>query len=325
MVVIGGITRLTGSGLSIVRWEVFSGIIPPFSEKDWKDLFEDYKQFPEYQQINTTMTLTGFKNIFWWEYIHRTIGRITALVFIIPFLYFLVKEKLPGWLMRRLWLILFLGITQAVAGWLMVESGLQDNPQVSHYRLALHLCLALLLCGVMLWTVLQLDLNNPVKRLRGEKISLFFPVLCLLLLFLQIVSGALVAGLKAGLSYNTFPLMGNELLPAHVFNAQKFFLENGTFVQFIHRWFAWIVTGTIFILWLKTQARHFNGRTRFYVAILLSLVTLQVLAGIATLILRVPLVLGVLHQLVAFVLFGWAIATLFHFRYRPVMTRWRFA
>ena len=317
MVVIGGITRLTESGLSIVRWKVVSGIIPPFSEKQWKEAFEDYKRFPGYQKLNSTMTLTGFKRIFWWEYIHRLVGRITGIVFIAPFVFFLVKKKFPAWLIKRLMFILFLGLTQGIIGWIMVKSGLHDNPHVSHYRLAMHLCLALLLIAAILWTILELDLSKPVKKLHRKKINLALPQLCLSLIFLQIISGAFVAGLKAGFSYNTFPLMGDELLPAHVFNSTKNFFENGTLMQFTHRWFAWIVTGTIFTLWLKTRTNNFHDRVRFFANVLLLLTTLQVFAGIATLVWRVPLMLGIFHQLVAVLLFGLVVVIIFHFKYNP--------
>jgi heme a synthase len=150
MVVIGGITRLTGSGLSIVEWDVISGTLPPLNEAAWAVAFGKYKQFPEFQKLNFNMTLSGFKNIFWWEYLHRLLGRIIGLVFILPFLYFFVKKQFSRWLLKRLLFIFLLGMAQGLMGWIMVESGLSENPHVSQYRLAAHLCLALSLIGAIL-------------------------------------------------------------------------------------------------------------------------------------------------------------------------------
>ncbi len=317
MVMIGGITRLTGSGLSMVSWKVISGTIPPLGEEQWNEAFEEYKQFPEYQKLNYRMTLPGFKKIFWWEYTHRLIGRLTGLIFIIPFLYFLIRRKLSGDLIRELTIILFLGMAQGVMGWIMVKSGLQDNPHVSHYRLAMHLSLALLLIGSILWLILRLSNKEKTSNIPLHKSKLTLPILCLLLLFVQIVLGAFVAGLKAGYSYNTYPLMNNALLPAGTFDYPVSLFENGVFIQFIHRWFAWIVAGAIFVLCIKTRSALYPAKALFYANLLLAVCFLQILAGIATLVFSIPLALGVLHQLIAVLLFCLTVTTLFYLKHSP--------
>ena len=301
MVLIGGITRLTGSGLSIVEWNVISGTLPPLSEAAWLAAFEKYKQFPEYQKLNFGMTLEGFKQIFWWEYLHRLLGRIIGVVFILPFLYFLLTRQLNRWLLKRLLFILLLGMGQGVMGWIMVKSGLVDNPHVSHFRLAAHFCLALSLIGVILWTIADLTTTSqqecvPTKLKRLSQ-------LVLVAIVVQIVLGAFVAGLKAGFSYNTYPLMEGEWFPSHQAEYLIFpdFLENGAAVQFIHRWMALAVL--LFVTTLTFAARNAASETRKRIRLLLYITLLQVVLGIATLVLAVPITLGILHQLIAAILF----------------------
>lgn len=308
MVVVGGITRLTGSGLSIVEWNLISGTLPPLSEAEWLHTFEQYKQFPEYQKLKSGMTLAGFKGIFWWEYLHRLLGRFIGLVFIVPFLYFLLRGKLSGWLIRRLVAILLLGMAQGAMGWIMVKSGLSDMPHVSHYRLAAHLTLALLLIGFLLWTVA--DLLSPRTRKNGPTAALTgMSWLVLSLILVQIVFGAFVAGLKSGFSYNTFPLMEGELFPSHTIGYISWsnVLDNGVAVQFIHRWFALLVLGIIMLFWYRSRRNQTNAIAKRIIRLLLLTGMAQVALGIATLLLAVPVTLGVLHQLVAVVLFGLAV------------------
>lgn len=305
MVVIGGITRLTNSGLSIVEWNLLSGTLPPLSEAEWLLTFEKYKQFPEYRKLNQGMTLEGFQNIFWWEYLHRLLGRFIGFVFILPFLYFLLRKKLSGWLLKRLLLIMFLGMAQGLMGWIMVKSGLVELPHVSHYRLAAHLTLALLLIGVLLWTVADLLTPAPKRPATGTSLSrLSWQVLAVILV--QIILGAFVAGLKSGFSYTTWPLMEEEFFPSHLIGhiTWTHVLEQGVAVQFIHRWFAFAALGMLVLLWYKATRSELSASTRKLIRLLLLAGMAQVGLGVATLVLAVPLTLGVLHQLVAVVLFG---------------------
>ncbi|WP_018477615.1 COX15/CtaA family protein [Pontibacter roseus] len=308
MVVIGGITRLTGSGLSIVEWNLISGTLPPLSEAEWLLTFEKYKQFPEYQKLNQGMTLSGFKGIFWWEYLHRLLGRFIGMVFILPLLYFLIRGRLSGWLLKRLLLILLLGMAQGAMGWIMVKSGLSDMPHVSHYRLAAHLVLAFSLIGVILWTVA--DLLTPAQQRSTSPAPLYkLSWWVLAAILLQIVLGAFVAGLKSGFSYNTYPLMEGEIFPTHLLGHLTWqnVWENGVAVQFLHRWFALLVLGLLCWFWYKSTRTPIAASGQRTIQLLLLTGIAQVALGIATLVLAVPLVLGVLHQLVAALLFGLAV------------------
>ncbi|WP_187262958.1 COX15/CtaA family protein [Pontibacter beigongshangensis] len=307
MVIIGGITRLTGSGLSIVEWNVISGTLPPLSEAAWVRAFEQYKQFPEYQKLNFGMNLEGFKQIFWWEYLHRLLGRMIGIVFIVPFLYFLLKKQLTGWLFKRLLFILLLGAAQGIMGWVMVKSGLSENPHVSHYRLAAHFCLALALIGVILWTIDDLTSSGqprhtPVRLRRLSKIVLAA-------ILLQVIFGAFVAGLKAGFSYNTYPLMNGEFFPSHLkgYLAWSEVLNNGAAVQFIHRWLGVLLLLLIFFFWHSSRGQHLVYATQLILLLILITALVQFGLGIVTLLFAVPVSLGVLHQVVAVVLFSLAV------------------
>ncbi|MCC9165480.1 COX15/CtaA family protein [Pontibacter harenae] len=308
MVVIGGITRLTGSGLSIVEWNVISGTLPPLSEAEWLITFQKYQQFPEYQKLNTTMTLSGFKQIFWWEYLHRLLGRAIGVVFILPFLYFLAKRRIAPWLFKRLLFILLLGATQGLMGWLMVKSGLVDMPHVSHYRLAAHLCLALALISTILWTVADVVQLRPKQNGSTPKLQMLSK-LVLALLLLQIILGAFVAGLKAGFYYNTYPLMNGEIFPSQLWPYLSWtsLWSHGTVVQFLHRWIAIVAFAAIVHLWRVSRRGNLNYYSQNLITLLLLTTLLQVALGITTLMLAVPLALGVLHQVVAFVLFSVAV------------------
>jgi heme a synthase len=315
MVIIGGITRLTGSGLSITEWNLISGTLPPLSEQEWLVMFEKYKQFPEYQKLNFGMTLSGFKQIFMWEYLHRLLGRFIGIVFIIPFLYFLYRKMLAPWLVKRLVFILLLGMAQGVMGWVMVMSGLSEMPHVSHYRLAAHLSLALLLVGVILWTVADLQAPNR-NSAKAKRPAYTLSWLVLGAIMLQIVLGAFVAGLKSGFSYNTWPLMQGEIFPSYLSGSLSIseLLDNGVAVQFIHRWFAFVALAGIVLLWYKVRRQVYRNSSRRIVNLLLLTGIAQVLLGIFTLVLAVPISLGVLHQLVAVVLFGLAVLTVHQLR-----------
>lgn len=311
MVVIGGITRLTQSGLSMVEWKLIMGAVPPSNEEAWQATFEKYQQFPEYQKLNVHYTLSDFKSIFWWEYLHRMLGRVIGMVFIIPFFYFLLRKRLSKALVGKLLLILALGAFQGFLGWFMVKSGLVNNPHVSHYRLAAHLLTAFILFTLIVNLTMKLGWPKTNKL----HAAYYRPVLrtLLVLLFAQIIFGAFVAGLKAGLFYPTFPTMNGEWFPQVIHESVK---ENGWMswidtvagVQYIHRWLGitvWVSTLMIAIVYYPSLP----DRQRSGFRLLFGMITLQALLGIFTLLYSVPIVLAVLHQLGALLtLLSWVYA-----------------
>lgn len=297
MVIIGGITRLTGSGLSMVEWKPITGIVPPLNESDWNLEFEKYKQFPEFQKLNFNMTLWEFKQIFFWEYLHRLLGRIIGVVFIIPFIYFYFKKWITRKMVMPMIIIFLLGGLQGFVGWYMVKSGLNSVPHVSHLRLALHQGMALILIIYIYWTILSLE---PIKKIDAHSRKLFrLSLLAFFLLIVQITWGAFVAGLKAGYSYNNFPMMGESLFPNTELVAVTPYFYNGVLLQFTHRWLGFIVLIFFIYLFFKSKAIAIVHKQ---VQWLLSIAVIQVILGIFTLILSVPLVLGVAHQFVAILL-----------------------
>ena len=302
ILVIGGITRLTGSGLSITEWNVFMGAIPPLNDADWQSEFLKYQQIPQYSELNATMTLEGFKFIYFWEYLHRLLARSLGLVFIFPFIYFWVKKYLNKKLKRQLLFLVFLGAMQGGLGWFMVSSGLSELVYVSHYRLAAHLSMALILMSTCVW--IALTIKNPAYRtLSNAEISFKNGFLFLgVLIVLQIVWGAFTAGLKAGYQYNTFPLMYGNLTPMNMWVMEPAILnlsQNPGTVQWVHRILGIsVLIGTSILLWVSIKNKELatikKSMTRFSV-----LITLQVVLGIATLLYFTPLTLAALHQLVA--------------------------
>ena len=305
MVVIGGITRLTHSGLSMVDWKPISGIVPPITELEWQAEFENYQSSPEFQKINAHFELEDFKEIFFWEYFHRLIGRVIGLVFLFPFLYFLFTNKLKDKHLKiNLIVIFFLGGLQGLIGWYMVKSGLVSNPAVSHYRLALHLSTALLLVSYILWTAMGVFFPNRGKQpspLRSSYIAL------IVILGIQIIYGAFVAGLKAGLIFPTYPKMGNQWVASGIFQAFNndgwiSLIGNPISVQFIHRWFAVVVVSLVAYIYFKGKKLESSNYQKQSNLALLIMVLIQFLLGVLTLINAVPVSLGVLHQLGAAVL-----------------------
>jgi heme a synthase len=286
MVLLGGLTRLTESGLSIVEWKPVTGVLPPLSAAEWQAEFAKYQATPEYQKVNTGMSLAAFQRIWWMEYSHRLLGRLIGVVFLLPFLWFLARGQVPAGYRGHLWLVFLLGGAQGAVGWYMVKSGLVDRPDVSQYRLAAHLGLALVIYLYMLR--LALDLLWPVARRSGSAIAAW---VVLALVFVQALIGALVAGLDAGLHYNTFPLMDGALVPPGLLLEQPWWLnlfENPITVQFTHRIGAYVVT--VAVLWFCWRSEHpLRGW-------LLAALALQVALGIATLLLVVPLPLAWAHQ-----------------------------
>jgi cytochrome c oxidase assembly protein subunit 15 len=309
MVILGGVTRLTGSGLSMVNWHPIHGAIPPLNAEQWLQEFSHYQQSPEFQIINQDMDVGDFKSIFWFEYAHRMLGRFIGLAFLLPFLFFSWQKKIPVGLTPRLLIMFALGGLQGLLGWYMVKSGLVSNPHVSQYRLSAHLISAILIYGFILWTIL--DLNNTkayqaisdssVKNWRITSLGLVALVL------VTIVSGGFVAGLKAGLIFNSFPLMGGQWVPEGIAALSPWYLnlfENLVTVQFNHRLLA-IFTGIILLVWYIRGRNHF-GDTQIKRSFKLigMMVLIQLALGISTLLLRVPVTLGALHQAGALILFS---------------------
>ena len=306
MVVIGGITRLTNSGLSMVEWKLIMGSVPPLSAEEWQATFEKYQQFPEYQKINSNFTLNDFKAIYWWEYSHRLLGRIIGIVFIIPFIIFWIKGYFTKRWLWRLSLLFILGGFQGFLGWFMVKSGLIDNPDVSHYRLAAHLIAALLLFSYIMWLIMDiLDETKDEIKVYGYNISLWA---LYLLALVQITYGALVAGLNAGLFYPTYPKMNGEWIPASV--GEQFATTNWlamvsdiTTVQFIHRWLGTAIFLLVVAMYYLFQPSLVT-KSKWRLQLLLWMVSLQALLGILALLLSVPFILAVLHQFTALLLLG---------------------
>ena len=305
--VVGGVTRLTHSGLSIVEWKPLIGAMPPLSEAHWLELFAKYQQTPEFQKVNHDMTLDGFKFIFWWEWAHRLSGRLIGVVFFLPYVWFLARGRLRGALAGKVLGFFILGGLQGAMGWYMVQSGLVDDPRVSHYRLAAHLGLAFLIFGLMGWTGLGL-LQPRSKGFSARPSAAFTQRLGLwlvALVFIMVLSGALVAGIHAGLAYNTFPLMNGDFLPPETFLLEPLwqnFLTNMATVQFDHRMIAWALTGLI--PWFCWRIRTEMPEARPAAAALALWLAVQLGLGIATLLLQVPVALGAAHQAGAMVLFG---------------------
>ncbi len=295
MVAIGGITRLTESGLSITEWKPVTGALPPMSEAAWQAEFEKYQQIPEFQLLNQDMDLAGFKHIFFWEWLHRNWGRLMGIVFIVPFILFRRRGLLPGWLGLRAWWILLGGAVVAGLGWFMVVSGLEKNTDVSHYRLAIHLCAAFSVFALVLWTVF--DICRERRTLVGDGTSAAkWARWLMLLLAVQIVYGAFTAGLDAGRVANTWPLMNGRFLSEQALNytgTALDFVDHKEGVQFIHRNLAWVVA-IAFIAFAYRERKNtaLHGADRW----LLGAVVLQFALGIVTLIYQVPILLGVLHQ-----------------------------
>ena len=314
MVVVGGITRLTNSGLSMTDWHLVTDTFPPLSEEKWSEAFTEYKKFPEYQKINihNDFTLSDYKFIYFWEWFHRFIGRIIGLVFILPFIYFLIRKRLSGETLKKCFVLLGMGAFQGFLGWFMVRSGLIDNPDVSHYRLALHLTFAFITFAYTLWVALDLIYPNrvlaivPLQKL--ARISLVF-------LVIQIIYGGFVAGLNAGLIHNHWPLMsdGQFLHESVILEKDSWFLrltEGRSGVQFVHRTLAYVVVGLMLFLFYRSKKYTLINQQKNGLNAMVSIVFLQFTLGVFTLIYSVPIWLGLAHQVVAFFLLTSMIYTL---------------
>ncbi|SNZ00280.1 COX15/CtaA family protein [Flagellimonas pacifica] len=315
MVLVGGITRLTHSGLSISDYKLITGTLPPMGQQEWKEAFELYKQYPEYQKLNYHFTLEDFKSIYFWEWLHRVIGRLIGIVFIVPFLFFLIRKKLDGPTIKKCLVLLFLGGFQGFLGWYMVKSGLVDRPDVSHYRLAAHLTTAFITFAYSLWVAL--DLIYPSKKEINKNIRNLIGI-ALVVLIIQIVWGAFVAGLDAGFIHNHWPMMSEgKLIHETVYIEQRpvvnNFIEGKSGVQFIHRYLAYIVVALVGLIWHRTKTIKLTQMQEKGVKSLLILVLVQFLLGVFTIIYAVPLILGVAHQIGAFFLLAAMTFTLHRF------------
>jgi cytochrome c oxidase assembly protein subunit 15 len=307
MVVVGGITRLTESGLSIVRWEPISGALPPLNDLQWQAEFEAYRSSPQYQLVNSGMSLADFKSIFFWEYVHRLLGRAIGLVFALPLLWFAWKRAIPkgyGW---KLVAILALGALQGAIGWWMVASGLVDRPEVSHIRLAIHLLTALAIFSACLWVALDLRALAADPAARPARMPTV-GIWALSALVLQLMYGAYVAGLDAGFAYNSWPKMGEEWFPSATPMMRPWLanlVDNPIVVQFIHRWLAW---GVALAAAMLAAAAWSRGR-RGHAAALVIAVALQISLGIATLLSGVRIPIAAAHQGMAVILLATLLAT----------------
>ncbi|NIJ19558.1 cytochrome c oxidase assembly protein subunit 15 [Sphingomonas naasensis] len=294
MVVIGGITRLTESGLSITQWKPISGIVPPLNDAQWQAEFANYRRIPEYQQLNQGMTLAGFKAIFFWEYLHRLLGRLIGLAFALPLLWFALRRRIPhgyGW---RLVALLALGGLQGAIGWWMVQSGLSVRTDVSHVRLAVHLLVALFTLAGIVWTALDLRALARNPQARPARLT-GLGLLAGAILFVQLLFGALVAGLNAGLVTDQWPLMNGRFFPGATVAGRPVLdalFNDPAIVHFVHRWWAWIVVALLVVL--ARAARRIDRRASVAIH---SAFGLQILLGIATVMSGMNLTLAALHQL----------------------------
>ena len=308
MVILGGVTRLTGSGLSMVKWHPINGAIPPLTDQTWDQEFKHYQQSPEFQKINRHFSIQEFKQIFYFEYSHRMLGRLIGLVFLIPFLYFYFTKKIKPGLTPKLIFMFILGGLQGLLGWYMVKSGLVDNPHVSQYRLTAHLIAAILIYGFIIWTALGLynresTVERRISNKPGFRKASYY---LMLLLIVTILSGGFVAGLKAGLIFNTFPTMHGEWIPEGLFVLSPLYLnffENMVLIQFDHRVLAISLASLLLVYVLVSKFHHFDTTTASSFNLIGLLVIVQVMLGISTLLMHVPVCLASFHQAGALFLF----------------------
>jgi heme a synthase len=302
VLIVGGITRLTHSGLSIVEWQPLIGALPPMSDQAWAALFEKYRATPEYRLLNSGMTLGAFKQIFWWEYSHRLMGRLVGLVLLLPLLWFIRSGAVSRRLAWRLAVIFALGAMQGALGWYMVASGLVDNPRVSPLRLAAHLGLALLIIGALLWTAWDLW-SAPTRRRRVPGVA----AATVAVVFLMALTGALVAGTKAGFAFNTFPLMDGRVAPPGLMQMSPWYLnfvQNVATIQFVHRAIAWTLIALVPTLWWWIRRSVPAPTARVESNLMLAALALQVALGISTLLSIVALPLAAAHQAGAVLLYA---------------------
>ena len=312
MVVVGGVTRLTHSGLSIVEWQPIVGTLPPLSAADWQETFAKYRETPQYKQVNQGMSLAGFKGIFWWEYVHRLLGRVIGVAFFLPLVWFVARREIPKGYAWKFFGIFVLGGLQGAMGWYMVKSGLVDDPRVSQFRLTAHLALALLIFAAMLWAGLNLVYpQRAALRSAKQRSARAWAMGLTVLIFIMALSGGFVAGIRAGFAYNTFPLMNGAFVPAEILMLepwwQNFFWNMAT-VQFDHRALAWLIAFVVpWMCWRLQTTEALPVRARVGGHLLLVLVAAQIALGIATLLFVVPTTLAAAHQAGAVLVFAAAL------------------
>ncbi|WP_341823187.1 COX15/CtaA family protein [Wolbachia endosymbiont (group A) of Clivina fossor] len=300
MVGIGGFTRLSKAGLSITEWKPITGTLPPLSGQDWLQEKLKYETTPEYKAFNYGMSMEEFQAIYLIEYVHRLVARLTGLVFVLPFIYFTLRRKISKKVVIRLFMALLFGALQAFAGWYMVKSGLVTEPHVSHYRLALHLLLALIVFALLSYQFFDYQIRPKQTKLKISSDTIYYTGMILALIVIQIIFGAFVAGLNAGLIYNTFPLMDGQIVPEDLFFLHPIWLnifENRATVQFIHRALALLILALVVILTVK------NASVKPVYIMLLSVI-IQIILGIITLLLHIPIAIAIAHQVFSFILFG---------------------
>ena len=303
IVIVGGVTRLTQSGLSMVTWRPVTGILPPLNQAEWLAAFQEYQAFPQFQKVFSSMTLAEFKQIYFWEYVHRILGRLVGLVFFVPWVFFVVRKAMTKRMVGLTAVAFILGGLQGLLGWYMVKSGLVDNPAVSHYRLAAHLSLAFLVAMYVLWLALSILRTAPQA---GDHRKLRFGLAFGVLVAVQIVYGAFMAGTRAGYMYQTFPLMNGAFIPDAAFTLDPFwlnFLENLDLINFIHRTLGWVIFGVGVTLGIQGVRSPETPHARTASAGIIGLVIAQFLLGVIVVIAPgIPPLLGVAHQFGAFLL-----------------------
>lgn len=310
MVALGGLTRLTGSGLSITEWKPVSGIVPPLTEQSWQTEFAHYRAIPQYRLENAGMSLSEFKSIFWWEWAHRLLGRLAGAVFLLPFLAFAAMGAIPRRDWPRMVFLFALGGLQGVVGWWMVTSGLETRVSVSQYRLAIHLGVAIVLFGALLWTALDYLRRDGVARTSARSALRSFAFVLAGLVYLQMLLGALVAGLHAGLIYNTWPSMNGRFAPEDALVLRpwwKNMFENPGLAQFDHRMLAYLVALAAAAFRIAVHRGNAPGNLRASSNALIAMVLVQIALGIATLLNQAPLALSAVHQLTAVAVFAAAV------------------
>jgi cytochrome c oxidase assembly protein subunit 15 len=298
MILLGGVTRLTHSGLSMVEWKPLMGAIPPLTEQDWLATFDKYKQYPEYEKLNKGMSLEGFKAIFMYEYLHRLLGRLIGIIFAFPLLYFAMRRRLRPGLAPGLVALFFMGGLQGLLGWYMVKSGLVDNPRVSQYRLTAHLGLAFAIYAFMVWLAFDL-LWTKIDAQTNHRPYARWSLVLVGLVYLMILSGGLVAGTRAGLAYPTWPLMGDSFVPAGLYTSRPPWLamfEDITTIQFNHRMFAYLLLVLISGFSWLVYKNSMNEKARLGVVLLFVALLIQVALGISTLLFHVPVAVAAAHQ-----------------------------
>jgi len=319
IIIIGGLTRLTNSGLSMVNWRPILGTFPPLTTLEWSSVFDLYKQTPEYIYINKNITLEEFQYIFWWEWGHRFIARFVGVVFLFPFLYFIIKKKIKFFLIKRLIIVLLFGIFQAIVGWWMVKSGLTDNPYVSPYRLTFHLINALLIFSILLWTSMDyyyIDFNKV-----NDKITLYqvFLILSILLTFITIISGGFMAGTDSGQSFNTYPLMNGKIFPDDYFFEDLGILnifENTVAINFNHRWLGTITFLFVFTICFYSILSNKIYVPKLFIYLILIILIIQFSLGVLTLLSNVDISYASLHQTNSVLLLSTLLITYHQFKFR---------